>query len=70
MHKIVCVDLDGTISHYVEWVDETTFGSLVLGADLALRELKSKGYTIIIYTTRGNKKLIAEFLGKNGIPFD
>lgn len=48
MHKIVCVDLDGTISHYVEWVDETTFGSLVLGADLALRELKSKGYTIII----------------------
>ena len=30
------------------WVDETTFGSLVLGADLALRELKSKGYTIII----------------------
>ena len=48
MHKVVCIDLDGTISHYVEWVDEKTFGGIVPNADSALRELKSKGYTIII----------------------
>lgn len=70
MHKVVCIDLDGTISHYVEWVDEKTFGGIVPNADSALRELKSKGYTIIIYTTRGNKELVAEFLSKNNIPFD
>ena len=41
MHKIVCVDLDGTISHYVVLVVETTFVSLVLVDVLALSLLKS-----------------------------
>ncbi len=70
MHKVVCVDLDGTISNFVEWVDECTFGDPIPNADFALRELKLKGYIIIIYTTRSDKKEIAKFLKKNKIPFD
>ncbi len=64
MHKVVCVDLDGTISRFIEWVDECTFGDLIPNADFALSELKSKGYIIIIYTTRSDKKEIAKFLKK------
>lgn len=70
MHKVVCIDLDGTISHFIKWVDECTFGDIIPNADFALRELKSKGYVIIIYTTRGDKKVVAKFLNKNNIPFD
>lgn len=70
MPKVVCIDLDGTISHYIEWVDENTFGNIIPNADSALKKLKSRGYTIIIYTTRANKQLVAEFLNKHNIPFD
>lgn len=68
--KYVCIDLDGTIVHYKEWEGETIFGDPVEGVQNALGELKSEGWSIIIYTTRGNKELIADYLRKNSIPFD
>ena len=53
--KTVCVDIDGT---------------LVLGAVEAMRELRKRGWFIIIYTTRGNKEAVKKFLDNNEIVYD
>ena len=71
MHnKTICIDLDGTICQYTEWKGETHFGHVIKGAKDALSKLKKNGHTIIIFTTRNDKKLVAEFLKHNNIPFD
>lgn len=68
--KTICIDLDGTISHYVDWVDDFTFGKVLPHCAESLQELKRKDWFIIIYTTRANKQEIRNFLYKNRIPFD
>lgn len=69
-HKYVCVDLDGTIAHYTEWEGETKFGGPVDGVQEALGKLQKVGWKIIVYTTRGNQKLVETYLKKHAIPFD
>ena len=68
--KYVCVDLDGTIAHYQGWQGETHFGEPVEGVQEALGRLKTAGWQIIIFTTRGNSKLVADYLNSHSIPFD
>ena len=68
--KTICIDIDGTIVHYEDWKGDYHFGSIVPGAIEAMKELKSQGWYIIIYTTRGNKSAVESFLNCNGIPFD
>ena len=68
--KYVCVDLDGTIAHYKEWEGETKFGDPVEGVQEALGKLQSAGWKVIIYTTRGNQKLVEKYLRKHSVPFD
>lgn len=68
--KYVCVDLDGTIAHYKEWEGETKFGDPIEGVQGALSILRSAGCKVIIYTTRGNQKLVEKYLQKHSIPFD
>ena len=68
--KYVCIDLDGTIAHYEEWQGEDFFGEPVEGVQSALGQLRKEGWTVIIYTTRGNQTLIEGYLEKNSIPFD
>lgn len=70
MSKTICIDLDGTIIHYEEWVNEEHFPELVPNVSLVLNELKEKGWLIIIYTTRSNKELISNFLSSKKVPFD
>ena len=70
MKKIVCIDLDGTIAHYVEWKGESHFGSIINGTKEALEALKQNGWLIIIFTTRANKEIIADFLNSNNLIFD
>ncbi len=68
--KYVCVDLDGTIAHYQEWKGETYFGEPVDGVQEALSRLRSAGWKIIIFTTRGNSQLVVDYLNSHSIPFD
>jgi hypothetical protein len=70
MKKIVCVDLDGTIAHFVEWKGESHFGNVIEGTREALIALREKGWLIIIFTTRANKVIIADFLNSNELIFD
>jgi len=68
--KYVCIDLDGTIAHYIDWQGETVFGEPVEGVQQALGRLQAEGWKIIIFTTRGNKDLIAGYLKNHKIPYD
>ena len=68
--KTVCIDIDGTISHYIEWVDSKTFGEVLPHCAETIHHLKADGWYVIIYTTRGDKTEIAKFLDENNIPFD
>lgn len=68
--KTICVDMDGVIAKYDGWKGKTHFGEPEDGAKESLEELKEKGWTIIIYTTRGDNKLISKYLEENEIPFD
>lgn len=68
--RTICIDIDGTISHEIEWVDSKTFGELLPHCAETIHHLKTDGWYVIIYTTRGDKAEIAKFLGENNIPFD
>jgi hypothetical protein len=68
--KCVCIDLDGTIAYYDDWKGERRFGDPVPGVQAALWQFRSAGWKIIIYTTRGNRKLVANYLNRHSIPFD
>ena len=68
--KYVCIDLDGTIAHYEEWKGETHFGEPIEGVQEALNQISYAGWKIIIFTTRANRKLVAEYLQSHSIIFD
>lgn len=68
--KTVCIDIDGTISHYIEWVDSKTFGEVLPHCAETIHHLKADGWYVIIYTTRADKNEIIKFLEEHNIPFD
>ena len=68
--RTICIDIDGTISHYIEWVDAKTFGEVLPHCAETIHHLKADGWYVIIYTTRADKKEIVGFLESNNIPFD
>jgi len=68
--KTVCIDIDGTISHYIEWVDSKTFGEVLPHCAETIHHLMADGWYVIIYTTRADKNEISKFLKANNIPFD
>ncbi len=68
--KTICIDIDGTISKYIEWVDANTFGDVLPHCAEAVHRLKADGWYVIIYTTRTDKAAIKNFLDNNNVPFD
>ena len=68
--RTVCIDIDGTISHYIEWVDSKTFGEVLPHCAETIHHLKADGWYIIIYTTRADIAEISKFLEDHNIPFD
>lgn len=70
MPKDICIDLDGTILKYDGWINESTFGEVLPNAIKVLTELKANGYIVIVYTTRSNKDLIAQYLNSKDVPYD
>jgi len=68
--KTVAIDLDGTLATYDGWQGEDHFGRLRPNAKEVLQALQEKGYQIIIWTTRGDKKKVAGWLDSHGLPYD
>lgn len=68
--RTICIDIDGTISRYIEWVDSKTFGEVLPHCAETIHHLKADGWYVIIYTTRADKKEIQTFLEANNVPFD
>ena len=55
MNKTICIDIDGTITHFIEWQGANVFGDILPGAVYNIRKLKEAGCFIIIYSTRSDK---------------
>lgn len=68
--KTICIDFDGVINNYKGYKGWGVFEEIVPGADKGIQSLKESGWTIIIFTTREETKLIADYCDDNGIPFD
>lgn len=68
--RTAVVDLDNTLSQYDHWRGEDHFGKPIKHAGDALHELKTWGWRIVIFTTRGNTQKVEAWLRDNAIPFD
>ena len=80
--KTIAVDFDGVIHGYSKgWQKGQIYDDPVPGAKEALEKLKSKGYRILIYSTRNNPmyrkpgdadqdKAVVEYLERHEIPYD
>ena len=68
--KTICIDIDGTICSYTEWIGATHFGDIIPSAVEMIRKLHDDNWYIIIYSTRSDNILIEKFLKSNHIYFD
>jgi hypothetical protein len=68
--KTVAIDLDGTLATYEGWQGEEHFGRVRPHARETLQALRDRGCRIIIWTTRGNKTLVAEWLDSHDLIYD
>ena len=68
--KTICIDIDGTICQYLEWVSPYHFGKVLPGAKETINKLHNDGWYIIIFSTRSNKDIVGDFLRHNNIYFD
>jgi len=66
----VAVDLDGTIAKPYKKFDPKKIEPPRPGAKDAMQKFKDKGYTVIINTVRGDKKLVKDYLKEHEIPYD
>ena len=65
----IAVDFDGVIADYDDWKGSQNLGSPRGDVIEALRELRSQGWKIVVYSTRGTEE-IAPYLIDNDVPFD
>lgn len=67
----ICVDLDRTIAQTAEY---PAIGEPVKGAKETLKKLQDMGYSVIIYSCRGDTEegleTVREYLDKHDIPYD
>lgn len=69
--KVYAIDIDGTICSE-ERTFERPLAKPIIGAVEFLRDLKSSGHTIILWTARGweQYKVTKRWLDENGIQYD
>ncbi len=71
LYKTLCVDFDGVICDHSEgWLGRGVFRDPIPGASAYLHKLKDLGWTIIIFTTRGEVEELTVYLNEHNIPFD
>lgn len=66
----VAVDLDGTLAENLEVFDPEKIGEPRKGAKAAMDDFAELGWRIIIFTVRGDKKLVGDWLKKHEIAYD
>ena len=66
----VAVDFDDTIAQYNGWQGEDHFEPPKDGAKKGLQVLRDMGFRIIVFTTRGNTRAIAQYMKKYGLVYD
>jgi hydroxymethylpyrimidine pyrophosphatase-like HAD family hydrolase len=67
--RTIAVDFDGVIAEYDGWKGAGVLGAPRSDVILALRELRSEGWKVVIHTTRGVHE-IAPYLIEHDIPHD
>jgi hydroxymethylpyrimidine pyrophosphatase-like HAD family hydrolase len=68
--KTIAIDFDATIATYDGFKGKGVFGNPVEGASRVIKQLKQKGWKIIIYTTRSETHQIIDYLDEHNIPYD
>ncbi len=66
----VAVDLDGTLAKKYDKYDADSIPGPRPGAKKAMQDFKDRGYRVIIFTVRGDEKLVRAWLKEHDIPFD
>jgi hypothetical protein len=66
----VAVDLDGTLAENLPEFDPQKIGEPRRGAKKWMKRFRRAGARIIIFTVRGDKQLVKEWLEKHEIPYD
>jgi hydroxymethylpyrimidine pyrophosphatase-like HAD family hydrolase len=67
--RTIAVDFDGVIAEYDGWRGIGVLGAPRSDVVKALNALRSEGWKVVVYTTRG-KEEIADYLTKHAIPHD
>ena len=67
--QTIAFDFDGVLAQYDGWKGYQHLGQPIEGMREVLQQLKSDGWKILIYTTRGNAE-IAEWCIKYNMPVD
>lgn len=65
----IAVDFDDTIVDY-DGFEYNKFGEPLEGAVEAIKELKNRGYLVMLYTCRQDTPELRDYLDKNGFEFD
>lgn len=66
----ICVDLDGTLAEKEEPFDRESIGPPIERAVSWVRRFHEKGARIIIFTVRGDRELVGDWLEEHKVPFD
>ena len=66
----LAVDFDGTIAHYRGYAGRGVFLDPIPGAAEALRSLKARGWSIVVFTCRTEEEELRAYLEAHDIPFD
>jgi acylphosphatase len=66
----VAVDLDGTLAEKEEPFDPRTIGPVRERTRLYVEKLHRAGARIIVWTVRGDRELVADWLEENDVPYD
>lgn len=66
----VAVDLDGTLAQDYDEYDPDSIPPPRDGAVEWMKEFKNLGYRCIIFTVRGNEKLVESWMEEHGVPYD
>ncbi len=64
--KTICVDLNGTLDTYTGWRGADYWYPPRSGADRFLRELRQRGYEVVVFTTR-DPAAVWEWLRQYGL---
>lgn len=68
--KVLAVDLDGTLLQYDKYRGKDIFGAPNPGMVELLEQVKSAGWTIVIWTVRQESEAMKEHLLKFNIQYD